>query len=324
VLEAKIEECGNQGNYLAVPADGARLAKESIQSVPFEIKATKKKSVDRGCWLALVDKNRERRLNAQNVGVPNAVVVVNHNQVDVPLWNVSEKRNRQFTNGSGALFLKPLKVTYSKTWVVPKEQAKQQSIKMILNDIGHVIYGELRAVDGSKIGVGNTLSTDSQVDSRLNTSEVPIQTEKEAVRRFETRPKTDHLTEVLTPDQRSRLSNLVEDYQDIFMTDKTDIGLTDLITHDIELLEGAKPFKEQVRRQNPEKRASAEEQIIMLRESQMIVPSHGPFASGIVLVRKSDGTLRLCVDFRKLNDMTKKDAFPLPRIDDTIERLGAA
>jgi hypothetical protein len=97
-----------------------------------------------------------------------------------------------------------------------------------------------------------------------------------------------------------------------------------LITHDIELEEGGKAFRDQVRRQNPEKRKSSEDQIIALAEEGMITPSHSPFSSGIVMVKKSDGTFRLCVDFRKLNEITKKDAFPLPRIDDTIERLGSA
>ena len=59
-------------------------------------------------------------------------------------------------------------------------------------------------------------------------------------------------------------------------------------------------------------------------ENDIIEPSVSPWASPIVLVRKSDGTFRFCVDYRRLNSVTHQDAFPLPRIDATLDNLGAA
>jgi hypothetical protein len=55
-----------------------------------------------------------------------------------------------------------------------------------------------------------------------------------------------------------------------------------------------------------------------------IVPSHAPFASPILMVRKHDGALHLCVDYQKLNAITKKDQYPLPLIDELLERLSKA
>lgn len=52
----------------------------------------------------------------------------------------------------------------------------------------------------------------------------------------------------------------------------------------------------------------------------VIQPSKSPWESPVVLVRKEDGTLRFCIDYRKLNTITKKDVYPLPRIYDTLDR----
>jgi len=52
--------------------------------------------------------------------------------------------------------------------------------------------------------------------------------------------------------------------------------------------------------------------------------SDSPWSSPVVLVGKKDGSLRFCVDYRRLNDVTRKDCFPLPRIDDTVDTLAGA
>jgi len=63
-------------------------------------------------------------------------------------------------------------------------------------------------------------------------------------------------------------------------------------------------------------------QLQKMQESAVVRLSHSPWASPIVLVRKRDGSLRFCIEYRGLNSVTKADTFPLPRIDDLLDKLG--
>ena len=59
-------------------------------------------------------------------------------------------------------------------------------------------------------------------------------------------------------------------------------------------------------------------------EMGIIQPSTSPWASPIVLVEKKDGDIRFCVDYRKLNEVSKFDAYPMPRVEEVLENVGAA
>ena len=75
---------------------------------------------------------------------------------------------------------------------------------------------------------------------------------------------------------------------------------------------------------SPLKAAKANEEVRNLLALGMIQPSYSPWASGIVMVRKKSGEMRFCCDFRPLFEVTVKDAYPLPRIDESLSRLGKA
>ena len=108
------------------------------------------------------------------------------------------------------------------------------------------------------------------------------------------------------------------------MKNKTDIGRCKIAKHKIELEPEAIPHREGARRMSPDKAAKANQEVQNLLALGLIQPSYSPWASGIVMVKKKSGELRFCCDFRPLNDVTVKDAFPLPRINESLSRIGNA
>ena len=96
-----------------------------------------------------------------------------------------------------------------------------------------------------------------------------------------------------------------------------------MVQHTIDT-RGAGPIKQQPRRP-PLAFADEEDKIIQKQlKAGVIQESTSPWSSPLVYVRKKDGTTRPCVDYRRLNDVTVKDAYPLPRIDSCLDCLGSA
>ena len=123
---------------------------------------------------------------------------------------------------------------------------------------------------------------------------------------------------------RDKLASVLSEYDDLFMKNKSDIGRCKIAKHRIELEPDAIPHREGARRMSPDKAAKANQEVQNLLALGLIQPSYSPWASGIVMVKKKSGELRFCCDFRPLNDVTVKDAFPLPRIDESLSRIANA
>jgi hypothetical protein len=127
----------------------------------------------------------------------------------------------------------------------------------------------------------------------------------------------------LTPPERGRLMSLIRDYADIFATPGGPLGWTNLIQHTIDT-GSARPVRLPPRRMAPTQREVANTEIDKMLKEGVIVESNSPWAAPIVLVKKKDGSTRFCVDYRRLNAITTKDAYLLPRIDETIDTLSGS
>jgi hypothetical protein len=113
------------------------------------------------------------------------------------------------------------------------------------------------------------------------------------------------------------------EFNDIIADGLASLTQTDVCEHEIRLNQD-KPFKQVVRRVPFAMREEFKAIIDEMIQFELIRPSESPYASPTVIVRKRDGSMRVCVDFRKLNDLTIKDSYPIPKIDDIIARLGRA
>ena len=110
------------------------------------------------------------------------------------------------------------------------------------------------------------------------------------------------------------------EYADIFAVNSAEIGRMDLVYHQINTGD-SNPVKQQAQRIPFALRPKVEQMINEMLEQGVIEESSSPWASPIVLVSKPDGSTRFCVDYRRLNAVTKTDEFPLPRVDDCLDML---
>jgi len=108
------------------------------------------------------------------------------------------------------------------------------------------------------------------------------------------------------------INNFIQIFSDVPST-------TNVVCHDVEVVGDATPCEQHPYRVNPLKLQAMQKEIKYMLENGIIEYSHSDWC---ILVPKPDGSFRLCTDFRKLNAIMKTDSYPIPRIDDCIDRVG--
>ena len=120
--------------------------------------------------------------------------------------------------------------------------------------------------------------------------------------------------------QRKELAEVITQYREVF----PDVpSKTNLIEHDVDVGDSA-PIKQHPYRVSPMKKELLDKEVQYMLENDIIEESQSNWSSPCILVPKHDGGFRFCTDFRKVNDKTKSDSFPIPRIADCIDQIGNA
>lgn len=127
----------------------------------------------------------------------------------------------------------------------------------------------------------------------------------------------------LSDSEKERIKELLCEFSDVFVGPDGSFGKTNVVEHRIDTGEHA-PIKIPPRRVSPVKKLAIDKEVRSMLDKNVIEHSQSPWAAPVVLVTKSDGSIRFCNDYRKLNSVTKKDAFPLPRIDEALQTLAHA
>ena len=126
----------------------------------------------------------------------------------------------------------------------------------------------------------------------------------------------------MTQLEQSSLQALLEVYADCFATGTT-TGRTNVVTHHINT-GGTDPIKQRPHRQLPSAHQAIRESVEQMKAAGQIQPSNSSWGFNPVIVKKNNGSPRVCIDFRPLNEVTKKGSYPLPRTDEVLNELGKA
>ncbi|XP_062599620.1 uncharacterized protein LOC134261188 [Saccostrea cucullata] len=113
------------------------------------------------------------------------------------------------------------------------------------------------------------------------------------------------------------------EYTNLFAKCDKDLGRTGIVKHRIDTGD-SHPIKISPRRVPAHLTDEVDQQLNDMLERGVIEPSNSPWSAPIVLAKKKDGTFRFCIDYRKLNSCTIKDAYPLPRIDESLDQLSGS
>ena len=156
---------------------------------------------------------------------------------------------------------------------------------------------------------------DTESEVRLENDQQPIKLQNSQILN-DLGTKLSHLPLV----QRKELAEVITQYREVF----PDVpSKTNLIEHDVDVGDSA-PIKQHPYRVSPIKKELLDKEVQYMLKNDIIEESQSNWSSPCILVPKHDGGFRFCTDFRKVNDKTKSDSFPIPRIADCIDQIGNA
>jgi hypothetical protein len=126
-----------------------------------------------------------------------------------------------------------------------------------------------------------------------------------------------------SPKEREELWDLVQDFKDVFVKELTEPGRAHYVPHQI-LTGEHPPLSCSSHRVSPKEQEVISQEVQKMLKAGVIRPSKSNWAFPVVIARKKDGGPRFCNDYRRLNAITKRDSYPLPRIDELLDQLGKA
>ena len=123
------------------------------------------------------------------------------------------------------------------------------------------------------------------------------------------------------PQLMEEVKELEAGYEDVFKTEECPFGQTGLTKCRLRMKPGTKLVKQSPRPLNPKDEADLRAQLDIWLDQGIIEPSSSPWSSQLVAVKKKDGSTRWAVDFRQVNNCLVSDGYPLPRVQETLDKM---
>ena len=123
--------------------------------------------------------------------------------------------------------------------------------------------------------------------------------------------------------EKQQLQNLISKHLDVFAENDEDIGRVQLVEHQIDTGDAA-PVRARARFYSPTQRMAINAEVDKYKAAGIVRPSSSPWAAPVLIVKKKDGSNRMCVDYRQLNMVTVPDSFPLPHMRTLFDKLYGA
>ena len=236
-------------------------------------------------------------------------------QSKMKVWYDRKAKSRCFEPGDRVLVLfpvvgNPLQVCHINMLKAYHEKPKPELVTLN-NRLG------LESPTHSEDCVGQVAEKEEDTESevRLGNDQQPIKLQNSQILN-DLGTKLSHLPLV----QRKELAEVITQYREVF----PDVpSKTNLIEHDVDVGDSA-PIKQHPYRVSPMKKELLDKEVQYMLKNDIIEESQSNWSSPCILVPKHDGGFRFCTDFRKVNDKTKSDSFPIPRIDDCIDQIANA
>ena len=199
----------------------------------------------------------------------------------------------------------------SKTLMIPKHNKSFDIQIPALNFPNNKSRNSSNIINGRTIGTIANISHTINFPAHKTTTSTDNITREEFLSKFE---------KTWPADTNSEVEDLLWYHRAVFAMDHTSLGKCDVTEHVIELSDET-PIRQKYRRIPPTMYESVKTEIEKLLEAGVIKPSISPWSSPISIAVKKDGTPRICLDFRQINAITKKDAKSIPQIDELFDQL---
>jgi hypothetical protein len=128
----------------------------------------------------------------------------------------------------------------------------------------------------------------------------------------------------MSNERKGIIEKLIRKYEDIIEYDEEKLGKIKLVKHEIEIKENQEPIMQKRYKETDEKGKFIKKEVEQLLKMGKIRESKSPWASPVTLAKKKGADYRFCIDYRRLNNVMKKDSYPLPRIDELLEKYKTA